>query len=198
MLSKKRAELSDEWRSTKLSDESIKNLNKNELKTEFIDRWFGTQGKKQVLLNRLSKAIQDMGTTNTKSEFRNKANDTKRTTSNTSGAGISIELVKEFFTNKFKKQEQKPLNTFRNGISDTNVRLDLLTQEISVNNIKWNDLSKETNDFKLNKETSQEITDMYFKEVNNKLNNDKQQHGDEINELYQENEYLREVLKCGR
>ena len=46
----------------------------------------------------------------------------------------------------------------------------------------WNDLSKETDDFKLNKETSQEITDIYFKEVNNKLKNDKQQDGDEIDE----------------
>ena len=183
---------------TKLSDKSIKNLHKNELKTEFIDRGFGTQEKKKVLLNRLSKAIQDMDTTNTKSEFRNKANDTKRTTSNTSDVGISVELVKEFLTKKFKEQEQKPLNTFRNGISDTNVRLDLLTQEISVNNIKWNNLSKETDDFKLNKETSQEITDIYFKEVNNKLKNDKQQHGDEIDELCQENEYLREELRYGR
>ena len=57
---------------TKLSEGSIKNLNKNELKIEFINRGFGTQGKKEVLLNRLSKAIQDMVTTDTKSEFRNK------------------------------------------------------------------------------------------------------------------------------
>ena len=120
----------------KLSDESIKNLSKNELKTEFIDRGFGTQGKKEVLLNRLLKAIQDMDTTNTKSESINKAIDIKRTTSDTSGASISIELVKELFTNKYKEQEQKPLNIFRNGISDTNVRLDLLIQEISDNNIK--------------------------------------------------------------
>ena len=120
----------------KLSDESIKNLSKNELKTEFIDRGFGTQGKKEVLLNRLLKAIQDMDTTNTKSESINKAIDIKRTTSDTSGASISIELVKEFFTNKYKEQERKPLNIFRNGISNTNVRLDLLIQEISDNNIK--------------------------------------------------------------
>ena len=74
---------------TKLSEGSIKNLNKNELKIEFINRGFGTQGKKEVLLNRLSKAIQDMVTTDTKSEFRNKVNETKRTTSNTGGATIS-------------------------------------------------------------------------------------------------------------
>ena len=50
-----------------------------------------------------------------------------------------IELVKEIFTNKFKQQEEKPLNIFRNGISDANVRLDWLTQEMSYNNIKLYD-----------------------------------------------------------
>ena len=50
-----------------------------------------------------------------------------------------IELVKEIFTNKFKQQEEKSLNIFRNGISDANVRLDWLTQEMSYNNIKLYD-----------------------------------------------------------
>ena len=74
-------------------------------------------------------------------------------------------------------------------------RLDWLTQEISDNNIKLNDLSKETDDLKLSIETSQEITDEKFKEINKKLNNDKQQHDNEIDELWQENEYLREKLR---
>ena len=88
------------------------------------------------------------------------------------------------------------MNIVRNGISDTNARLDRLTQEISDNNnIKLNDLSKETDDLKLSIETSQEITDEKFKEINKKLNNDKQQHGNEIDELWQENEYLREKLR---
>ena len=43
-----------------------------------------------------------------------------------------------------KKQEEKLLNIVRNGISDTNTRLDRLTQEISDNNIKLNNLSIET------------------------------------------------------
>ena len=42
---------------TKLSDESIKNLTKNELKAELTNRGFGTQGTKEVLINRLSKAM---------------------------------------------------------------------------------------------------------------------------------------------
>ena len=69
--------------------------------------------------------------------------------------------------------------------------MDRLTQEISDNNnIKLNDLSKETDDLKL----STEITDEKFKEINKKLKNDKQ-HGNEIDELWQENEYLREKLR---
>ena len=47
---------------TELSNESIKNLNKNELKIELTNRGLGTQGTKEVLLNRLSKVIQDMDT----------------------------------------------------------------------------------------------------------------------------------------
>ena len=41
-----------------LSEESIRNVTKNELKTEFISCGLGMQGTKEVLLNRLSKAIQ--------------------------------------------------------------------------------------------------------------------------------------------
>ena len=87
------------------------------------------------------------------------------------------------------------MNIVRNGISDTNACLDQLTQEVSDNNIKLNDSSKETDDLKLSIETSQEINDEKFKEINRKLKNDKQQHGHEIDELWQENEYLHEKLR---
>ena len=73
----------------------------------------------------------------------------KKNTSNTSDASVSIELVKEIFANMFKEQEEKLLNIVRNSISDTIARLDRLTQEISDNNIKLNDLNKETDDLKL-------------------------------------------------
>ena len=53
---------------TELSVESIKSLNKNELKTKLINRGLGTQGTKEVLLNRLSKTIQEMDTRNTEIE----------------------------------------------------------------------------------------------------------------------------------
>ena len=154
---------------TELSHESIKNLNKDELKIELTNRGLGTQGTKYFLLNRLSKAMQDMDTRNRESESRNKANEMGKSTSNTRDASVSIELVKEIFTNLFKEQEEKLLNIVRNGISDTNAYLDRLTQEISDNNIKLNDLSKETDDLKLSIETSQEITDEKFKEINKKL-----------------------------
>ena len=109
---------------TELSNESIKNLNKNELEIELTPLGLGTQGRKEVLLNRLSKAIQDMDTRNTESESRNKANEMKKNTSCTSDAIVSIELAKEIFTNMFKEQEEKLLNIARNGISDTNAHLD--------------------------------------------------------------------------
>ena len=63
---------------TELLNESIKNLNKNELNIELMNRGFGMQGTKEVLLNRLSKAIQDMDTRNTESESRNKGNEIEK------------------------------------------------------------------------------------------------------------------------
>ena len=122
-----------------LSNASIKNLNKNELKTELTNRRLGTQRRKEVLLNRLLIAIQDMDTRITESELR-KANKMDKITSNIGAASVSIELVKEIFRNMFKEQKEKLLNIVRNGISDTNSRLDRLTQEISDINIILNDL----------------------------------------------------------
>ena len=61
--------------------------------------------------------------------------------------------------------------------------MDWLTQKISNDNIKLNPLSKETDDLKLILETSQEITDDKSKQINPKLKNDKQQHGNEIDKL---------------
>ena len=58
---------------TELSNESIKNLNKNQLKIELTNRGLVMQGTKEVLLNRLSKAIQDIDTRNMESESRNKS-----------------------------------------------------------------------------------------------------------------------------
>ena len=95
----------------------------------------------------------------------------------------------------FKEQEEKLLNIVRNGIPDTNAPLDWLTREISDNNIKLNELSKETDYLKLSIETSQEITEEKFKKMNKNLTNDKQQHDNKIDELWQENEHLREKLR---
>ena len=53
---------------TELSNESIKILNKNELKIELTNRGLGMQGTTEVLLNRLLEAIQDMDTRNRESE----------------------------------------------------------------------------------------------------------------------------------
>ena len=85
----------------------MKNLTKNELKTELTNRGLRTEGPKDVLLNRLSKVIQDKDTRNTESESRNEANETERNLSKTSDVNISIELVKEIFTNRFREQKEK-------------------------------------------------------------------------------------------
>ena len=129
------------------------------------------QGTKKNLLNRLPRAIQETNTRNTESESI-KANETDRNTSNISDASTTTEIVKEIFTDMFKEKGQKLLNIVRNGISDTNAHLDWLKQII-----KLNELRKETDDLKLNKETSIEINNKNFKERNKKLRNDKQQHG---------------------
>ena len=55
---------------TELSNESIKILNKNELKIELTNCGLGMQGTTEVLLNRLLEAIQDMDTRNMESESR--------------------------------------------------------------------------------------------------------------------------------
>ena len=102
------------------------------------------QGTKKNLLNRLPRAIQETNTRNTESESI-KANETDRNTSNISDASITTEIVKEIFTDMFKEKGQKLLNIVRNGISDTNAHLDWLKQII-----KLNELSKETDDLKLN------------------------------------------------
>ena len=136
-----------------------------------------------------------MDTRNTESESRNEANETERNTSNTSDANISIELVKEIFTNMFREQEEKLLNIVRNGILDSKARLDRLIQEVSDNNIKSNASRRERDYLKLTLETSQEITGNKFKEINHELKNDKQQHDNAIDELCQENEYLCEKLR---
>ena len=52
------------------------------------------QGTKEVLLNKLSRAIKGLGTRNTESKPINKGNEPERNTLNTSDARISIELVK--------------------------------------------------------------------------------------------------------
>ena len=148
---------------TELSNESIKILNKNELKIELTNRGLGMQGTTEVLLNRLLEAIQDMDTRNRESESG--WNEMEKNTSNTTDASVSIELVKEIFTNMFKNKKKNFWILSEMVFQNTNARLDQLTQEMSDNNIKLNDLSKETDDLTLSIETSQEITNEKFKEI---------------------------------
>ena len=48
------------------------------MKIELANRGLGMQGTKEVLLNRLSKALQDMDNRNTENESRNKENEIEK------------------------------------------------------------------------------------------------------------------------
>ena len=91
---------------TELSNASIKNLNKNELKIELTNRGLGTQGTKEVLLNRLLKAIQDMDTRITESKSRNIANEMEKITSNISDAAYLMNLSKKFLQTCSKNKKK--------------------------------------------------------------------------------------------
>ena len=75
----------------------------------------------------------------------------------TESANISVELVKEIFSDMFLKQEQKILDIVQCGVADTNSRIDRLTQEIKDNNIRLDVLRNETDEIKLSVEASQEM-----------------------------------------
>ena len=91
-----------------LSVQAIKTLNKNELKLELKNRGLDGQGKKEDLVNRLTKAIIEIPSNPDKHECT------------TESANISVELVKEIFTDMFLKQEQKILDIVQRGAAYTN------------------------------------------------------------------------------
>ena len=70
---------------------------------------------------------------------------------------ISIEMIKQLFTEMFKVHEE----TIRKIVSSCNseiiLRLDRLSEEIQDNNERLEKLNKETVDLKISLETSQEI-----------------------------------------
>ena len=83
-----------------LSVQAIKTLNKNELTLELKNRGLDGQGKKEDLVNRLTKAIIEIPSNADKHECT------------TESVNISVEIVKEIFTDTFLKQEQKTLDIF--------------------------------------------------------------------------------------
>ena len=126
-----------------LSVQAVKTLNKHELKLELTNRGLDGQEKNEDLVNRLTKAISEITNDAEKHEFT------------TESANISVELVKEIFTDMFLKQEQKILDIVQRGAADTNSRIDRLTREIKDNNTRLDVLRKETNELKVSVEASQ-------------------------------------------
>ena len=92
----------------------------------------------------------------------------------------------------FLKQEQKILDILQRGAADTNSGIDQLTQEIQGNNTKLHVLRKETDELNLSisRNNGKKIEKAEGKVKSYKLQNDK-----DINELWQENEHLREKMR---
>ena len=117
----------------KLSQEAIKNLTKSELKIEFSKRDLPLSGKKgKKPMEILNEEINKL--------YRPEKSLEK----------VSIDMIKEHFTELFKAQEETSCcNT------DTIARLNRLTEEIQDNNERLNKLNNETNDLKLSLSASQ-------------------------------------------
>ena len=130
-----------------LSVQAIKTLNKKELKLKLKNRGLDGQGKKEDLVNRLTKAIMEIQSNPDRHECT------------TESANISVELVKEIFTDMLLKQEQKILDIVQCEAANTNSRIDLLTQEIKDNSTRLDVLKKETDELKSSVEASQEMTE---------------------------------------
>ena len=109
----------------------------------------------------------------------------------TESANISVELVKEIFTDMFLKQEHDIVQC---GAADANSRIDQLTQEIKDNNNRLDVLRKETDELKLSVETSQEMMEKKIEKAEGKVKSYKLQHDKGVIELWQEIEYLREKM----
>ena len=164
-----------------LSQESIKHLTKSELKTELTKRGLPLNGRKDDLLKRLTETLN---------EESNKVDETEKHLQN-----ISIEMIKELFTEMFKVQEETIRKIVSSCNSDTIVRLDRLSEEIQDNNERLEKLNKETVDLKISLETSQEIFEKKFQKVNDNLSKQKQKHKEDINELWKDNDQLCERLR---
>ena len=99
-----------------LSQESIKHLTKSELKTELTKRGLPLNSRKDDLLK---------GLTETRNKESDKVHETEKHLQN-----ISIEMIKERFTEMFKAQEKTISKIVSSCNSDTIVRLDQLSEEI--------------------------------------------------------------------
>ena len=122
----------------KLSQEAIKSLTKSELKIEFSKRDLSLSGKKGKKL---------METSN---EEINKLYKPEKSLEK-----VSIDMIKELFTELFKVQEETIIKIVSCCNTDTIARLNRLTEEIQDNNERLNMLNKETNDLKLSLSASQ-------------------------------------------
>ena len=105
---------------------------------------------------------------------------------------ISIEMIKELFTEMFQAQEEKLF------LLPTQVQLqDQIDcqKKIQNNNKTLEKLSKEIADLKISLETSQEIFEKKFQKVDGNLGKQKQKHKENIKKLWKDNNQLCERLR---
>ena len=164
-----------------LSQESINHLTKSELKTELTKQCLPLKDRKDDLLKTLTETLN---------KESNKVDETEKHLQN-----ISIEMIKELFTEMFKVQEEAIRKIVSSCNSDTIVRLDQLSEEIQDNNERLEKLNKKTVDLKISLETSQEIFKKKLQKVDDNLSKQKQKHKEDINELWKDNDQLCERLK---
>ena len=103
---------------------------------------------------------------------------------------VSIDTVKELYTEMSKVQEETIRKIASCCNTDTIARLNRLIEEIQYNNERLNKLNKETEDLKLSLFASREIFEKKFKKANNQLAKKREKHKEDINELWNDNDQL--------
>ena len=108
---------------------------------------------------------------------------------------VSVDLVREIFSQMFKEQEETIIQIITSCTSVIYQRLDKQTQEIQDNNARMDLITKDTEELKLSLNASQDMLEGKMKKVEETLYKQKAEHEYNINELWNENEYLHEKLR---
>ena len=87
---------------------------------------------------------------------------------------LSIDIIKELFTDTFKAQEETIRKIDSSCNTDMIARSDRLTEEIQYENERLNKLNKEIEDLKISLDVSEEIFEKKLEKVNDHLAKEKE------------------------